>query len=483
MLLTMHSSLKKIARMVAKAGIAASILSVIAAAGGYVLLRSQQEWISGVIIEFTNKDAVKGYAIDGTKTEKVISELRDVAVLSDASSKIKTFTADQLADSLTITPIIPEDEVERRESAMKNGNEYEFFPTQYFVKYVIDEDKSVQNDLTLITQSFFDYFTEHHIAEREIPADRSELITADGEYLRSADQIRDAVDEMLGFLEEMSEKYPNYRSRETGLGYSDLLAQYEFLKKWDVAELYTRILNGRLARMPEIIVAEARKTIALNAENRIDTEEDLNHVVGLLESYSDKNKVRDNRGQYQSDKDNSIDLNHDNIIDDVYENATRPRTAYDGIMDKYINEGDQLGMMEEEDVYNNYLISVFEGVAPASAKQDEEITQEIIRQKEALNDLYNIVYLTNNEHREVLSASNIRAITTPYKEVKYRLKVYALVLGLGTFIMSGIGLLWLMMVAQRLKEMRVQEEAGSGMQETHKSAGKPTETAGKPAGN
>ena len=106
------------------------------------------------------------------------------------------------------------------------------------------------------------------------------------------EQIGMHVDEMIAFLTEQAEKYPHYRAVGTGLSYLDLLHEYQYVKDWKVAGQMATILNEKIAKNPDLILTQFRKQIALNEDLEVNYKTDMEQVVALMESYSDKNKIK-----------------------------------------------------------------------------------------------------------------------------------------------------------------------------------------------
>ena len=423
----------------------AAFMAFAVASAGYLYLSRSQVWTSSVVLAFKNPASVNGYAIDGSKTEDVISELKSTTVITNAAGRIGNdeITPNQLADSLKIEEIIPALEIERKDSAMKNGLEYEYFPTEYNIQYTIEEERNIQKELYIIMEAFFENYAEKHIKDARIPANSMISPETISEPYWMVEQIGMHVDEMIAFLTEQAEKYPHYRAVGTGLSYLDLLHEYQYVKDWKVAGQMAAILNEKIAKNPDLILTQFRKQIALNEDLEVNYKTDMEQVVALMESYSDKNKIKGSYTRYESDTDNHVDYNRDSVLDELYENTVRPRTAYDTIVDKYKSEGDQVGTNKQENIYLTYLISIFSGSTSSATDKIAAIESNIKNLKHDLVELYDKAFRTDEEHREVLGSDSICLETTPTKTQKYRVKLYVLILFIGVFSMASIGLLWI----------------------------------------
>ena len=90
----------------------------------YTFLSSKQTYTANVVIEYTNTDAQRGYAPDGSKLDP--TEIMSSKLIANVIENLNlSVSADYIRNRLTITEVIPENETEKKEAALKNGKEYE----------------------------------------------------------------------------------------------------------------------------------------------------------------------------------------------------------------------------------------------------------------------------------------------------------------------------------------------------------------------
>ena len=424
------------------------IICVLSGFGGYKLLTRRQEYSASTVIRFSGKDVSRGYIPDGSLTENAILELKGTEVLSQAAERIEGVTPDELSKNLTIEEIIPELETERKDSAMKNGHDYEYHPNEYLVTYKTEtKAEDPKETLNAVTDSFFKCYMKNHVLMSDLPPNGGVIVNSTYDFIENADILFAAIENMEWYMEDMETRYATYRSYKTGYTYSDLAKEFKTLKDWKLAELYAEILRGKLTKDPQTLKTKLIHRTEVNAFRTENSGEDLGETEELLNYYAEKNKVKGVQHKYESDVDNSIDENHTNILDLVYENGTRPKPAYDDIIQKYISGSDVVSSMLDDTDYNNYLLKVFEGAEPASEESRQHIQEMIESICEDLNRLYDATEATSEEHRGVLSVDAVKAIGTPYLISKYRIRLYTLAFMAGMGVFAFLGLVWLQIVA------------------------------------
>lgn len=401
--------------------------SILTGAGTYVLFSKKQSYTASTNIKFTNSDASNGYAYDGSKIEDCIKDITGTEVLNNAINDVgveSSITANTLSKLLTVEEVIPDDEQKKIDSALDNGKEYEYNPVEYKISINTDMPEAGKI-LNAVTNEFIIYYSEHHIASDSFPSDVSTVISDNDDYIEIADTIRTNVETMETFLDTKNESYGDYHNSINGFSFSDLKTKYEYVYDVQLAKLYALILENKATKNPELLLSNLKQSNETLLSRTDTTSSDLESVETLIKSYSEKNKA--NGSVQNGTTGDNYDENHTNIIQDVYENESNPKSTYDELFSKYLSESDSVSSNDVDTSYNNYLIKVFKD---ANTLTDETVKTELetlIKEiTDSLKELHGYATQLRSEHAEIESVGVISQLNTPISQKTINVKLYAL---------------------------------------------------------
>lgn len=402
-------------------------LSVLVGAGTYVLFSKKQTYTASTNIKFTNNDASNGYAYDGSKIEDCIKDITGTEVLNSAINDVgieSSITANGLAKLITVEEVIPDDEQKKIDSALDNGKEYEYNPIEYKISISTDMPEAGKI-LNAVANEFIIYYSENHISSDTFPSDVSTVISDNDDYIEIADTIRTNVETMETFLDAKNESYGDYHNSVNGFSYSDLKAKYEYVYDVQLAKLYALILENKATKNPELLLSNLKQNNETLSSRTDTTNLDLESVETLIKSYSEKNKA--NGSVQNGTTGDNYDENHTNIIQEVYENESNPKSTYDELFSKYLSESDSVSSNKIDTSYNDYLIEVFKDadvLTNTTVKTElENLIDEIT---DSLKELHGYATELRNEHAEIESVGVITQLNTPISQKTINVKLYAL---------------------------------------------------------
>ena len=402
-------------------------LSVLVGAGTYVLFSKKQTYTASTNIKFTNNDASNGYAYDGSKIEDCIKDITGTEVLNSAINDVgveSSITANGLAKLITVEEVIPDDEQKKIDSALDNGKEYEYNPIEYKISISTDMPEAGKI-LNAVANEFIIYYSENHISSDTFPSDVSTVISDNDDYIEIADTIRTNVETMETFLDAKNESYGDYHNSVNGFSYSDLKAKYEYVYDVQLAKLYALILENKATKNPELLLSNLKQNNETLSSRTDTTNSDLESVETLIKSYSEKNKA--NGSVQNGTTGDNYDENHTNIIQEVYENESNPKSTYDELFSKYLSESDSVSSNKIDTSYNDYLIEVFKDadvLTNTTVKTElENLIDEIT---DSLKELHGYATELRNEHAEIESVGVITQLNTPISQKTINVKLYAL---------------------------------------------------------
>lgn len=408
-------------------------ISIIVGAGTYVLFSKKQTYVASTNIKFINDAASKGYAYDGSQIEDCIKDITGAEVLEKAIDDVGvSITANNLAKQISVEEVIPDDEQKKIDSALDNGKEYEYNPVEYKISINSDMPETGKI-LNAVAKEFIVYYSEHHISSDSFPSDVSTIISDDSDYIEIADALRTNVETMEAFLDTKSESYGDYHNSANGFSFSDLKSKYEYVYDVNIARLYALILENKATKNPDILLSSLKQSNETLESRTETTKTDLESVETLIKSYSEKNKA--NGSVQNGTTGDEYDENHTNIIQDVYENESNPKSTYDELFTKYLSESDSVSNNKIDVSYNDYLIKVF---SDATELTDETVKSEldslIEEIKASLKELHAYTSELRSEHAEIESVGVISQLNTPISQKTISVKMYTLLAMMAAWI-------------------------------------------------
>lgn len=434
--------IKKYKKFIIRTIIFSLSLSIFASAGVYVLLSKKQTYKAEANIKFINAAAVNGYAYDGTPVKEMIKEITKTEVLNKAIKDEymqNEITSNSVAKNIKIEEVIPQNEQDKIDSALKNGKEYIYNPIEF--KIIIESDLPQSGKLlNSVIKNFIDYYNDNYVNPDTFPSNISLLLEGNNnDYIEQANMIRANLEAIEAFLENKGNLYPDYHNALNGYSFLDLKAKYEYIYNTKLPELYAKILSNKISKDPELLLQKLnQKNNELKAQS-FDTNEELEKLESMIKSYSEKNK---SNGTITNGKfGDSYDENHTSIIEGVYENNHNPESSYDELFSTYIFEKDLISANTINVSYNDYLISIFK---EANTIENTELENQI---KELINEilfsmdrLYVYASTARNEHLDIESTSMIVQLNTPISVRQLNVKMYTLLAIVGSFTFTVVAI-------------------------------------------
>lgn len=430
--------LKKYKKVISFLFVMSITLSTVSAGIAHTVFSKKKTYSASVNFRFTNKSASEGYAFDGTKLD--FYEIKGAEVLNEAVMKYGgEITADELAAGLEIEDVIPKEEQDKIDSALKNGKEYEYYPVE-FKATLTTTDPETAWIMTCIADSYFEYYGKTHVAEQRLYS----LPKIDGyDYLEQADLLRTAVLNAKSFLQTANDSYPDLRSSANGYLYSDILAEYNFLYDNDLSQIYGEIFKEKASKNPSLLIQNYEKKIVVNDMKVEDVTSSIEDTRSLITSYSEKNKasgvVEDGYGN------RPIDENHTNIITDIYENETRPSATYDGLFKTFNSNLDTISFNGIDNDYYEYVVETFKDVVPLkNAEISNQLDAEIASLNEKITHLYELTQELKKENDSISASSVLKQLNTPYAVSSVRVGLYTAIVfvAVNLLVLIIIPLLW-----------------------------------------
>lgn len=413
----------------------------------YLFSTKRQEYVASVTIEYINKDASKGFTPDGQSiiltdiySSDVISKVIENLSLSDSPDYLRT--------RFTVKEIIPEEEKEKKESALANGQSYEYFPTKYIVTFTANNTKSIEYARQVLNETikvYIDSYSEKYINQTIVANTSNTLLAQEYELLDGISIIEMNVNNIIDYTKEQSSSYPDYRSSTTGYTFVDLYNIFSYLKDNEIPKLYAYILNNHLAKDDDVLITKYENMIASNQLLQENLQSKIEKQDSLLDEFISKTKEQ---MSYVYNTSDMASKTGSYIVSDVNDtDSTIMMTTYDDMIIDYAKLIYNRDELEVDNEYYNYIINQIKNT------EDIEITEDkfsLVETRlniliENIDTMYKVLYDTSAELNQYLSAKNIKAVSTVYAEEVINIKLY-LVIG---FILSfGVGIFGVMVLGR-----------------------------------
>jgi hypothetical protein len=255
---------------------------IIALTGSILYERSDSTVVT--IISMKWEGITQGLYPDGSTFE--YSEAIEPIVIETAIEELDlSITVDDVRKNMEITPIVPNDVVELIQQALKAGEQYKYYATDYRIE--IDSgalELSVSDSTGLldeIIKAFGADFEETYIEEVDI------LDFTDTDFTTSEYQIIiDVLETQIEVITDAVIEYENADFNYYGVSFKDVLTKIDLIERIEMEQIITRANSYALAKDKDYLITYYTyqievETLELNKLNSEATE-----IQSLLDNYS-----------------------------------------------------------------------------------------------------------------------------------------------------------------------------------------------------
>ena len=398
------------------------IVALLGAVGVYFYAGSQQVYTATTVIRYANGAISEGLTPNGAKLD--VSEIYSSTVIKGAIEDLGLHcSVDEVRSKIKVHEIIPEEEVQKKETALSKGEEYFYFPTDYVITYEADSKKSLSyagNMLDAIVKSYYSFYSEKYVDQLILPNNASNISSNDYDYIESAEVIYQSVKDIDNYLVQKKASYPDFRASATGYSFTDLENIFNYILNNKIPHLYAGILEKMYTKDNDLLLKKLQRRIQeldLSIQNNSEVS---NKLKDLIDNYSSKtiNSTGPNTKEETGDSGSSV------IMDvDGYDRGIEVITTYDDLIQEYvrINQSIQNNQIDKE--YTEYIRSIFvhNQHNQVLSSQVEEDIEELV---DTLNSEYAIVQATARELNEYIGASYLNILNSVVTSQKVNIKLY-----------------------------------------------------------
>ena len=408
------------------------IIALLGSSWVYFYANSQQVYTATTVIRYANSAINEGLTPNGSDLD--VSEIYSSTVIKGAIEDMGVnCTIDEVRSKVKVTPIIPEEEETKKETALTKGEEYSYFPTDYVITYEVGSERSANfagNMLDAIVKNYYTFYSEKYVDQLILPNNASNIKANDYDYIESTEIIQQLLKDIDDYLLQKKTNYPDFRASATGYSFTDLENIYNYILNNKVSHLYASILQNKYTKDNDLLLKKQQSKIE-NIEIDIkNNRQQSKKLKSLIDNYSSKNIQTQRTTDDGEEGEASVIMNVEGHND-----VTDVTTTYDDLLQEYVKINQAIKNDQIDKKYAEYIKSVFEDNTREEALNDD-VEADIDELVDTLNSQYAIVQATAKELNEYLAASYLNMLNSVVTTQKVNINLY-LALALVFFLFFG----------------------------------------------
>ena len=414
----------------------------------YGFLSMNQTYVASAVIHYNNESAEQGYTPMGTKLD--VNEIKSSGIISKVMINLGlsdgAYSVDDLVSRVTITEVIDEDEKERKDALLEDGEEYLYEPVTYIVSFDATNSEGegfARMVLDEILDAYFSLYSEKYVNSGSMANSLSEIYDGNYDYIEMMEIIEENIANTLSTLYSYGAAAPYYRASSTGMSFNDLANEFTYIQAVEISELYAEIFENQITKDKNLLVSRYNERIKNYEISNLAEEEKIQDLVVLMDEYV--TKMRDS---------GNTDIMYEYILDEVYEKELvnifgdllgdgEQTVTYDKLIYSWRDHNESKEYAIIDSAYCSYVIKVFTGAGAQKTAQysqlvanvEEEIKELVI----ALEELYALVDETNVEYNEYVGAENISMLSTVSLDEAVNVKLYTVIAAIFLLIVCCLG--------------------------------------------
>ena len=428
----------QILRYLAKGKWLIFLVALAGALGVYYYANSNQTYTAVTAIRYSNDAINQGLTPNGSELDT--SEIYSSTVISGAIEDLGLkCTVDEIRSKIKVEPIISDEEMSRKATALDRGDEYYYFPTDYKIIYEVGNDKSMNYAryvLDAVLKNYYRFYSERYVDQMILPNNAANISSNDYDYIESADVIRDSVGAIDDYLLQKKSMYPDFRASATGYTFTDLEKTYDFINSNYIPEIYATILEGKYTKDNDTLLKKTQEKIDRININITNNDEKAEKLLALIENYSKKSI--NNRLSTDSNSDSSNDTDGSLIIQNVEHDRYEEidvTTTYDDLIQEYVQINQKIKTDEIDRGYEEHIKAIFINNSQNEVLSDD-LNSDIESLVKMLNEKYALVKDTATELNEYMGAKYLTVLNSIVTTQKVNIKIY-LILSIFLFLFIG----------------------------------------------
>lgn len=422
------------------------VLCVLATCAINLKLKNSNTYVASEVIHYNDPAAEEGLTPTGSKLD--VNEIKSSAVMSkvvDRMGLTGIYSVDSLVSRVSITPLPDEDKVAQKEAKLEEGEEYVYEPSTYIVSFTATNNEGSVFARTILDETLDVYFAEYsqkyvNVAPANNVIDNIESENYD--YIELVELIDTGVDQTLSTLYQRMEQNPYYRATGTGVSFSDLADDFNYLRSVRLSSLFSKIYKYQITKNKTVLVSDYTTRIDNNKIQNTKEESIIKDTVDVINAYVEKMRESGN-----------TNITYEYILDTVHDKnllevAPGDQTVtYDELIYSWRDHNESKEHLIIDTAYSHYIIDTFSACTGKCNNKEclsssktcteiynenydkikTEIDEEIKSLITDLSALYNTTMKTNDEYNQYLGASYISVLSSASVKPSVNVNLYTLI--------------------------------------------------------
>ena len=395
----------------------------------YFKLSRSNTYIASEVIHYNDEQAEKGLAPTGDKLD--VNEIKSSAVMSkvvDRMGLTGIYSVDSLISRIDITPIEDQDKVAQKDAKLEEGEEYIYEPSTFIVSFAATSGEGADFARTILDETldvYFERFSQKYVNVAPANNTIENLNKNDYDFIEMMELIDTSIDTTLTTLYQRIEQNTYYRSTETGVSFSELVDDFNYLRQVKVSALFSKIYKYQITKNKPVLISDYTTRID---SNNISNEKDksiVEDVVTVIDAYVTKMRESGN-----------TNITYEYILDNLHERNLQEyvgdqTVTYDELIYSWRDHNESKAHSIIDSAYCKYILNTFTKCSGKCGDRcensdltctqlcneeyvavREEVEREIDMLLEELTVLYDATTKTNDEYNKYLGASYISVLSS-----------------------------------------------------------------------
>lgn len=414
-------------------------------------LKGSNTFVASEVIHYNDPQTELGLTPTGAKLD--VNEIKSSAVMSKVVNRLGLtgiYSVDSLISRISITGIPDEDKLAQKEAKLKEGEEYVYEPSTFIVSFTATNNEGSVFARTILDEILDVYFAEYSQKYVNVaPANNviSNIENGNYDYIEMLELIDTGIDETLNTLYQRMNQNPYYRATKTGVSFSDLADEFNYLRQVTLSGLFSKIFNYQVTQNKTLLVSDYNTRIDNNNISQATEDSIVNDTVAVIDAYVEKMRESGN-----------TNITYEYILDNIHERSLvdgfgnpisqgDQTVTYDELIYSWRNHNEKKEHLIVDTAYCQYVINIFAGCtgtcedeeclsSPLTCTQLNNKNYEVIRNEieseiktlvADLVDLYAITMETNDEYNQYLGASYISVLSSASVKASVNVNLYTFI--------------------------------------------------------
>ena len=402
---------------------------LLATYGVYFKLSKSNTYIASEVIHYNDAQAEKGLAPTGEKLD--VNEIKSSAIMSkvvDRRGLTGIYSVDNLISRIDITPIEDKDKVAQKDAKLEEGEEYIYEPSTFIVSFAATSGEGADFARKILDETldvYFESFSQKYVNVAPANNTIENINKNDYDFIEVMELIDTSIDNTLNTLYQRMEQNNYFRSTETGVSFSELADDFNYLRQVKVSSLFSKIYKYQITKNKSVLISDYTTRIDNNNISNTKDESIVADIVTVIDAYVTKMRESGN-----------TNISYEYILDNLHERNVQDyvgdqTVTYDELIYSWRDHKESREHAIIDSAYCNYILDTFTtctgncgGACGASGLTCAELSyegydaikadveKEIDVLLNELDVLYKTTTITNNEYNKYLGASYISVLSS-----------------------------------------------------------------------